>query len=51
VGLLLDLWLLAKLVRGVTAYRIKAMLAITVYWYAVGFITTAVTLTVLSPAL
>jgi heme/copper-type cytochrome/quinol oxidase subunit 3 len=51
LGLLFDLWLLAKLAGGVTEYRRKALFAIAFYWYAVGVITTAVTLTVLSPAL
>jgi heme/copper-type cytochrome/quinol oxidase subunit 3 len=49
--LLFDVWLLAKLVRGLTTYRLNALLAITFYWHAVNVITTVVTLTVLSPAL
>jgi heme/copper-type cytochrome/quinol oxidase subunit 3 len=51
VGLLLDLWLLGKLVRGLTPYRVNAAQAIALYWYAVSAITVVVTLTVLSPAL
>jgi heme/copper-type cytochrome/quinol oxidase subunit 3 len=51
LGLLFDVWLLAKLVRGLTPYRLNALAAIALYWYAVAAITVAVTLTILSPAL
>jgi heme/copper-type cytochrome/quinol oxidase subunit 3 len=51
LGLLLDLWLLGKLARGLTRYRLNAFSAITLYWHAVNVITIAVTLTTLSPAL
>jgi heme/copper-type cytochrome/quinol oxidase subunit 3 len=51
VGLLLDLWLLAKLVRGLTPYRVRAAHAIALYWLAVNLLTVLLTLTVLSPAL
>jgi heme/copper-type cytochrome/quinol oxidase subunit 3 len=51
LGLLLNLWLLWKLSRGLTQYRLNGFHAITFYWVAVGAITTAVTLTTLSPAL
>jgi heme/copper-type cytochrome/quinol oxidase subunit 3 len=50
-GLLLSAWLLLKLVRGLTRYRLNALLAIAFYWHAVNVLTLAVTLTVLSPAL
>jgi heme/copper-type cytochrome/quinol oxidase subunit 3 len=50
-GLLLSAWLLLKLMRGLTRYRLNALLAITFYWHAVNVLTLAVTLTVLSPAL
>jgi heme/copper-type cytochrome/quinol oxidase subunit 3 len=50
LGLLFDLWLLGKLVRGLNRYRLDALTAITFYWHAVNVITIAVTLTVLSPA-
>jgi heme/copper-type cytochrome/quinol oxidase subunit 3 len=49
VGLLLDAWLLWKLLFGMTEYRRKALRAIAFYWYAVIVITIAVTLTVTSP--
>jgi heme/copper-type cytochrome/quinol oxidase subunit 3 len=51
VGLLLNGWLIAKLVRGLTRYRVNALTAIALYWHAVNAITIAVTLTILSPAL
>ena len=51
IGLLLSGWLLARLARGLTPYRLNALQAITFYWLAVGAITIVATLTVLSPAL
>jgi heme/copper-type cytochrome/quinol oxidase subunit 3 len=51
VGILLNLWLLAKLARGLTRYRLNALLAIAFYWHAVNALTVVVTLTILSPAL
>jgi cytochrome c oxidase subunit III len=51
IGLLFSLWLLAKLVRGMTLYRLNALQAIAFYWHAVNVLTIVVTLTVLSPAL
>jgi heme/copper-type cytochrome/quinol oxidase subunit 3 len=50
LGLLFDVWLLGKLARGLTTYRLNALGAIAFYWHAVNVITLAVTLTVLSPA-
>ena len=49
VGLLLDVWLLWKLLHGVTRYRRNALRAIALYWYGVVVLTVIVTLTVLSP--
>jgi heme/copper-type cytochrome/quinol oxidase subunit 3 len=51
LGLLLELWLASKLSRGLTQYRLNGFYAISFYWLAVGALTTAVTLTTLSPAL
>lgn len=51
VGLLLDLWLLAKLAGGFTQYRVRAARAIALYWHAVNLLTIVITLTVLSPSL
>jgi heme/copper-type cytochrome/quinol oxidase subunit 3 len=49
VGLLLNVWLLWKLLGGMTRYRRNALRAIAFYWYAVTVLTVIVTLTVLSP--
>ena len=51
IGILLSLWLLAKLARGLTLYRLNALQAIAFYWHAVNVLTTVVTLVVISPAL
>jgi len=48
LGLLFDLWLLLKLTRGLTTYRVNAAQAIAWYWFAVSAITLAVTGTLLS---
>ena len=50
VGLLLDLWLLAKLTTGLTSYRTTATRVVALYWYAVIAITLVVTGTLLSAA-
>jgi heme/copper-type cytochrome/quinol oxidase subunit 3 len=51
LGLLMNLWLLGKLARGLTTYRLNALTAIAFYWHAVNVITIAVTLSILSAAL
>ena len=51
IGLLFSAWLLAKLARGITLYRLNALQAIVLYWHAVNVLTVVVTLTVISPAL
>ena len=48
VGLLFDLWLLAKLVRGLTTYRANATQAIVWYWHFVNVLTIVVLATLLS---
>jgi heme/copper-type cytochrome/quinol oxidase subunit 3 len=50
-GLLLSTWLLLKLARGLTTYRLNALSAIALYWYAVIVLTGLVTLTLISPRL
>jgi heme/copper-type cytochrome/quinol oxidase subunit 3 len=50
LGLLLDVWLLWKLLHGMTRYRRNALRAIALYWHAVNVLTLVVTLTVLSPS-
>jgi heme/copper-type cytochrome/quinol oxidase subunit 3 len=51
VGLLLNAWLLLKLACGLTTYRLDALRAIAVYWYAVALLTLIVTGTLVSPSL
>jgi heme/copper-type cytochrome/quinol oxidase subunit 3 len=50
VGLLLNLWLLGKLARGLTTYRANAVHAITWYWIFVVVLTWVVIGTLLSAA-
>ena len=49
VGILLDLWLLARLSRRLTTYRRTAVSAIAFYWYFVGIVGLFVTATITSP--
>ena len=51
VGVLFDVWLLGKLSRGLTTFRINAAQAIAVYWYAVNALTVFVIGTLLSARL
>jgi cytochrome c oxidase subunit 3/cytochrome c oxidase subunit I+III len=51
LGILFDLWLLGKLVRGLTTYRLHATQAIAFYWHAVNVIALVVTLTLLTAAI
>ena len=39
VGILLDLWLLWKLMRGLTMYRLNAVQVIALYWHVVNLLT------------
>ena len=39
IGVLLVVWLLWKLVRGLTAYRLNAVQAVAFYWHAVNVLT------------
>jgi heme/copper-type cytochrome/quinol oxidase subunit 3 len=48
LGLLFDVWLLWKLARGFTTYRVNATQAITWYWHAVNVLTLVVIGTLLS---
>jgi heme/copper-type cytochrome/quinol oxidase subunit 3 len=47
-GILFNLWLLGKLARGFTRYRLHAVQAIALYWYAVSVLTIVVIGTLLS---
>jgi heme/copper-type cytochrome/quinol oxidase subunit 3 len=49
-GILLDVWLLARLSRRLTPYRRTAVSAIAFYWYFVGVVGLLVTATVLYPS-
>jgi cytochrome c oxidase subunit III len=49
VGILLNLWLLAKLSRRLTPYRRTAVSAIAFYWYFVAVVGLFVTATITSP--
>jgi heme/copper-type cytochrome/quinol oxidase subunit 3 len=51
VGLLLDFWLLTRLLSGLTPYRATAVRVAAWYWGFVAGIGVLVTLTVISPAL
>jgi len=48
VGVLFNFWLLWKLARGLTTYRVNAVQAVAWYWHAVNVITVVVILTLLS---
>ncbi|HET6570852.1 MAG TPA: cytochrome c oxidase subunit 3 [Solirubrobacterales bacterium] len=51
IGLALDSWLLWKLARGITNYRLIGLRATALYWYFVNVAAVAVVLTQLSPSL
>ncbi len=51
VGILLNLWLLSKLARGITTYRANALQAITWYWFFVIVATWLTALALASAAL
>jgi len=50
LGLLLNAWVLLRLLGGLTRYRLNALRAVTLYWHAVNVITLVVTATILSPS-
>jgi cytochrome c oxidase subunit I+III len=51
IGILLVVWLLWKLVRGLTMYRLNAVQAVAYYWHAVNLLTLIVIGVLLSPTL
>jgi heme/copper-type cytochrome/quinol oxidase subunit 3 len=51
VGILLEAWLLLRLVTGLTNYRLVALQATAFYWHFVNVLAVAVVLTQVSPAL
>ncbi len=51
VGLLIDVWVLAKLLGGITNYRLIAIRVLALYWYFVSLLAIFVVLTQLYPSL
>jgi heme/copper-type cytochrome/quinol oxidase subunit 3 len=51
IGILLELWIVVRLFRGLTAFRLTGARAIALYWYFVNAAAVAVVLTQLSPSL
>lgn len=51
VGILLIAWLVSRLARGLTAYRLTATRAVGLYWYFVNTAAVFVVLTQVSPSL
>jgi cytochrome c oxidase subunit III len=51
VGLLLDLWVVARMLGGLNRYRVLTMRAVAIYWYFVAALGVAVVLTQVSPSL
>jgi len=51
VGLLLDVWLLARLATRLTRYRLVGLRVAAFYWHFVNAVTVAVVLTQISPSL
>jgi cytochrome c oxidase subunit III len=51
VGLLLELWLIGRLLGGLTNYRLIALRSIALYWYFVNAVAIAVVFTQIYPSL
>jgi cytochrome c oxidase subunit III len=51
VGILLELWLVGRLLGGLTTYRLTALRAIALYWSFVNAVAVAVVFTLISPSL
>jgi heme/copper-type cytochrome/quinol oxidase subunit 3 len=51
VGILAELWLVSRLLGGLTEYRAVAVRAVGWYWHFVNVVAVLVTVTVLSPSL
>jgi cytochrome c oxidase subunit III len=50
-GLLLELWVIARLMRGLTDYRMKALQITALYWYFVNAVALAIVVAQISPSL
>lgn len=51
VGLLLDLWVLARVAGGLTNYRVVTVRVVALYWYFVNALAIAVVITQIYPSL
>jgi heme/copper-type cytochrome/quinol oxidase subunit 3 len=51
VGILLNVWIVYRLLGGLTEYRVTGMRAIAIYWHFVNIAAVAVVLTQVSPSL
>jgi heme/copper-type cytochrome/quinol oxidase subunit 3 len=51
LGILAELWLVARLVTGMTNYRLVALRCVALYWYVVAALGVAVVLTQVYPSL
>ena len=51
LGILLDVWVLGRLLGGLTNYRLVTVRVVTFYWYFVSALSIAIVLTQLSPSL
>jgi heme/copper-type cytochrome/quinol oxidase subunit 3 len=51
VGVLMELWLLGRLLGGLTNYRLTALRVIALYWYFVNAVAVAVVFTLIYPSL
>jgi len=51
IGILLDVWVIARLTGGLTNYRVITVRVVAFYWYFVSALAIAVVLTQLSPSL
>jgi hypothetical protein len=49
LGLLLDVWVLARLSTALTRYRIAGLHVVTLYWYVINGLTVVVLLIEVSP--
>lgn len=50
LGILLNVWVLGRLISGLTPYRVVTVQAVAFYWVVVNVITVLVTLTQISPS-
>jgi heme/copper-type cytochrome/quinol oxidase subunit 3 len=51
VGILIELWLVGRLISGITNYRMNALRVIALYWYFVNTVAVAVVFTQIYPSL